>query len=156
MRPFSAGRRGVEVTLRDVEQDLLAGLVTDLRHLLMSEHHETLRRLQPPAHPGDDDAEAGYRAMVDDELLRGRLDALDVVDETLGGAVLDDGQVAAWMQALNNLRLILGERLALDGADLQDRDLPDSQAGAVYEWTGYLLEVLVAASWDTLPPATDD
>lgn len=144
--PFTRTADGIVVSLRDFEREMLSKLVTDLRYLLMNEDHEMLRRLKPPAHPGDDEAEAGYRSMVDDEMLRTRLEGLDVVEETVDGGVLDDDQVAAWMQGLNNLRLILGERLALDGADLESHDLPDDQTAAIYEWSGYLLESLVAAA----------
>ena len=81
-----------------------------------------------------------------DELLRGRLDLLDVVDEGIGGAVLDEAGVAAWLQGLNMIRLVLGERLELDGADLAAHELPDGPATVLYEWTGELLEFLVRAA----------
>ena len=51
----------LERVLEDYERELLTNIVTDLRHLLMSEEHEMLRRLKPPAHPGDDEAEAVLR-----------------------------------------------------------------------------------------------
>ncbi|GJM36746.1 MAG: hypothetical protein DHS20C19_01130 [Acidimicrobiales bacterium] len=137
---------GVRVSLADYEQELLTNLVTDLRHLLMAEEHEFLRRLKPPAHPGDDEAEEAYRGLVDDELLRGRLDGLDVLEETMDGGILDDDQVAAWMQALTNLRLILGERLEAGGADLAAHELPDDPAATIFEWAGELLEWLVRAA----------
>ena len=138
---------GVRVSLEDYEQELLVDLITELRHLLMAEEHEFLRRLKPPAHPGDDGAEAAYRGLVDNELLRGRLDGLDVLEATMDGGMLDDDQVAAWMQALTNLRLILGERLEADGHDLEAHDLPDDDVTAViFEWAGELLGWLVQAA----------
>ncbi|MEM7143279.1 MAG: DUF2017 family protein [Actinomycetota bacterium] len=153
--PFVRTGEGVEVHLREHEREVLANLITDLRYLLMSEEHEMLRRLKPPAHPGDDEAEDSYRSLVDDDLLKGRLDGLDVLEETMDGGVLNDDQVAAWMQALNNLRLILGERLALDGADLASHELPDGPTTAIYEWTGELLEWLVRAATGSLPENGD-
>lgn len=144
--PFVAGDGGVVVSLQEREQEVLADLIVDLRQLLMADSHDTLRRLNPPAHPGDEEAEAAYRAMVGDELLRGRLDLLDVVDEGIGGAVLDEAGVAAWLQGLNMIRLVLGERLELDGADLAAHELPDGPATVLYEWTGELLEFLVRAA----------
>jgi hypothetical protein len=149
--PFVPTDEGVQVNLADYEVETLANLITDLRYLLMGEEHEMLRRLKPPAHPGDDEAEASYREMVDDELLKGRLDGLDVLDETMDGGVLDESQVGAWMQALNNLRLILGERLSLEGVDLESHDMPDSPTAAIYGWTGELLEWLVRAATGSLP-----
>ena len=144
--PFVAGDGGVVVSLQEREQEVLADLIVDMRQLLMADSHDTLRLLNPPAHPGDEEAEAAYRAMVGDELLRGRLDLLDVVDEGIGGAVLDEAGVAAWLQGLNMIRLVLGERLELDGADLAAHELPDGPATVLYEWTGELLEFLVRAA----------
>jgi len=84
--------------------------------------------------------------MVGDDLLRGRLELLDVVEAGIEGAVLDEGDVSAWMQGLNMIRLVLGERLELDGADLESHQLPQGPATFLYEWTGELLEFLVRAA----------
>jgi len=137
---------GVEVDLDEHEQEVLANLIVDLRHLLMADSHDALRRLKPPAHPDNEEAEASYREMVDDDMLRARLELLDVVDAGIPGATLDEAAIAAWMQALNMMRLVLGERLELDGADLNSHELPEEPAAYLYEWLGHLLEVLVRAA----------
>ena len=144
--PFLPADEGVEVNLGEHEQEVLENLIVDLRHLLMADSHESLRRLKPPAHPDNEEAEAAYREMVDDDLLRARLELLDVVEAGIGGATLDEGDGAAWMQCLNMMRLILGERLELDGADLEAHELPEGPATFLYEWTGELLEFLVRAA----------
>jgi hypothetical protein len=144
--PFSRTRGGVRVQFGSYEQEVLANLIRDLRELLMADAHPTLRRLKPPAHADNAEAEAHYREMVDDEMLRGRLDLLDVVEAGIGGTTLDEEGVAAWMQSLNIMRLILGERLALEGADLESHELPEGPATSLFEWTGALLESLVRAA----------
>jgi hypothetical protein len=144
--PFVPGDDGVVVNLGEREQEVLASLIVDLRELLMADSHDTLRRLKPPAHPDNEDAEAAYREMVGDDLLRGRLELLDIVEAGIEGATLDEGDVAAWMQGLNMIRLVLGERLELDGADLESHELPEGPATFLYEWTGELLEFLVRAA----------
>lgn len=144
--PFLPTDEGVEVNLGEQEQEVLENLIVDLRHLLMSDSHDSLRRLKPPAHPDNEEAEAAFREMVDDDMLRTRLELLDVVDDSTGGAMLDESGVAAWMQCLNMMRLILGERLELDGADLAAHQLPEGPATFLYEWTGELLEFLVRAA----------
>ena len=103
-------------------------------------------RLKPPAHADNAEAEAAYRELIDDDLLRSRLDLLDTVESGIAGATLDEDGVAAWMQSLNIMRLILGERLSLEGADLESHDLPDGPASSLFEWTGGLLEILVQAA----------
>lgn len=149
--PFLPEDEGVRVNLQEHEQEVLANLITDLRHLLMADSHDALRRLKPPAHPDNEEAEAAYRELVDDDLLRARLELLDIVEEgadptSPDDVVLDDEGVAAWMQGLNMIRLVLGERLELDGADLESHELPDEPATFLYEWTGELLEFLVRAA----------
>ena len=144
--PFVSGDGGVVVNLQEHEQEVLANLIVDLRQLLMADNHDALRRLKPPAHPDNEEAETAYREMVGDDLLRGRLELLDVVEAGIEGAVLDEGDVSAWMQGLNMIRLVLGERLELDGADLESHQLPQGPATFLYEWTGELLEFLVRAA----------
>ncbi len=144
--PFLPTEVGVEVNLQEHEQEVLENLIVDLRHLLMADAHDALRRLKPPAHPDNEEAEAAYRELVDDDMLRSRLDLLDVIDHGMNGATLDEEGVGAWMQGLNMIRLVLGERLELDGADLQSHELPEGPATFLYEWTGELLEFLVRAA----------
>ena len=144
--PFVSGDGGVVVNLQEHEQEVLANLIVDLRQLLMADNHDALRRLKPPAHPDNEEAETAYREMVGDDLLRGRLELLDVVEAGIEGAVLDESDVSAWMQGLNMMRLVLGERLELDGADLESHQLPQRPATFLYEWTGELLEFLVRAA----------
>lgn len=144
--PFLPEESGVRVNLAEYEQEVLANLIVDLRQLLMSDSHEALRRLKPPAHPDNEEAEAAYRELVDDDMLRARLELLDIVDDTMAGSSLDEAGVAAWMQGLNMMRLVLGERLEVDGADLESHDLPEGPAGFLYEWIGERLEFLVRAA----------
>ena len=145
--PFVPGDGGtVVVDLQEHEEEVLANLVVDLRQLLMADSHDTLRRLKPPAHADNAEAEAAYRELVDDDLLRARLELLDVVEQGVPGTTLDDEGIAAWMQALNMMRLVLGERLELDGADLQEGALPQGPATFLFEWIGELLEILVQAA----------
>jgi hypothetical protein len=153
--PFTRGRDGVVVEFIDYERDVLAALIGDLRDLLMVDDHPALRRVKPPARPDDAEAEAGYRAMVDDDLLRGRFELLDVVEEGIEGTVLDEAGVAAWMQSLNMMRLILGERLSQEGVDLESDDLPTGPVTSRYEWLGQLLGLLVAAAEPDLPGPED-
>ncbi|MEQ8842763.1 MAG: DUF2017 family protein [Acidimicrobiales bacterium] len=144
--PFlPGGDHTVVVDLQDGEQEVLTNLIVDLRHLLMADSHDALRRLKPPAHADNAEAEAAYRELVDDDLLRSRLDLLDTVEAGVGGATLDEDGIAAWMQALNMMRLVLGERLELDGVDLVADDLPDGPASFLFQWVGELLELLVRA-----------
>lgn len=150
----------VIVDLPQDEQDMLAHVLPQLRELVMGETDPALRRLSPPARPDDDDAEAFYRQMVTDDLLQSRLEAIEIVEEGIGGTTLDDEGVSAWMHSLNALRLVLGERLDVDviGNDaLENLPDDDDRVGivALYEWLGWLLEQLVAAAMNALPEGDD-
>lgn len=149
------------VDLPEDEQEMLTHVLPQLRELVMGEADPALRRLSPPARPDDEEAEAFYRQMVTDELLRSRLEAIEVVEQGIGGTALDDAGIDAWMHSLNALRLVLGERLDVDvlGHDaLHDLPEHDDRAPivALYEWLGWLLEQLVDAAMNGLPDGADD
>ncbi len=144
----------VVVELPEDEQNMLRHVLPQLREMLMADDDPALRRLTPPAQPDDDEAEANYQSMVADDLLRSRLEAIEVVEEGIDGVGLDESGVAAWMHSLNALRLVLGERLDIDvlGSDaLHDLDPDDARAPiiALYEWLGWLLEQLVEAAMNS-------
>ncbi|MDG1876749.1 MAG: DUF2017 family protein [Acidimicrobiales bacterium] len=150
----------VVVNLPDDEQQMLAHVLPQLRELVMAETDPALRRLRPAARPDDDEAEAAYREMIDNDLLRSRLEAIEIVEEGIGGTTLDDEGVSAWMHSLNALRLVLGERLDVDvigNEALENLPDDDDRVGivALYEWLGWLLEQLVAAAMGALPEGDD-
>ncbi|MFQ5556357.1 MAG: DUF2017 family protein [Acidimicrobiales bacterium] len=148
---FRPGDGGLQVKLRTDEQEIIAYLVGQLRELLMADQDPNLVRLKPPARRDDPEADAEYREMVGDDLLRHRLEAIDTVEVGLAGGVIDDEAVTAWLQTLNALRLVLGERLEADDDPLGD----EADAYALYEWLGWLLEQLVRAAATDLPSASD-
>lgn len=143
----------VRVDLPTDEQDLLRTVLPQLREMLMAADDPALHRLSPPSRPDDDEAEATYRGMVDDDLLIQRLEAIEVVEEGIDGVDLDEHGVAAWMQSLNALRLVLAARLDIDIlghdpiADLDDED-PLMPLASLYEWLGFLLGSLVDEAMD--------
>jgi hypothetical protein len=153
-------RRGsgkYRVKLRSSEQIILGSLVHQLREQLMASTDEPhLRRLFPPAYANDAERDAGYQVLTRDELLEGRLAALDVVERTLDGSHdLDESELTAWMSTLNSLRLVIGTRLDVD-EDLPELDESDPLAPeyALYEFLGWILAQVVDALGSDLPPPT--
>jgi hypothetical protein len=144
-------RRGpgrYQVRLASNGRLLIGSLVQQLREqLLTSTDQPALRRLFPPAYANDPERDAGYQVLTRDELLEGRLAALDVVERTLdGGDDLSHDELTAWMTTLNSLRLALGTRLDVD-EELPQLDPEDPLAPdyAVYEYLGWLLAHIVEA-----------
>ena len=68
------------------------------------------------------------------------------MEASLGAKVLDPDQVTAWVQAINQIRLVLGTRLDVDEDDAEfDPDAPDAAARAVYAYLALLLDQFVDA-----------
>ncbi|MDE0117853.1 MAG: DUF2017 family protein [bacterium] len=136
--------------LRHEERALIAAIAPDLRALLADDPaDEVLTRLFPTAVPDDPDAEAEYREMVRDELVSKRLARLDTVAELAEATVLDREQLAAWMGAVNDIRLVLGTRLEVtedDEFEETDEEDPEAVARSAYWYLGWLMEHLVEAS----------
>ena len=134
------------VRISDDERDLIAGLASQLRDLLLSDQTEGLERLFPPGYANDPDRDQEYQQLTHDELLTKRLDSVDVVEQTITMKTLTEDQLSAWMGAVNDLRLVLGTRLDvsedMDGVDFDD---PRAHAFAVYHYLTHLLAEIVDA-----------
>ena len=145
-------RKGhVVVDLDAREREILRELVDQLRTLLLSGTEPSLRRLFPTAHPDDEARERDYQSMVHGTLLEHRLQTLERFEAGLGATSITVADTAAWMGALNDLRLVLGTALDVSEDDIVfDPDAPDAYAQAVYHFLGALLEQVVEVQFTTL------
>ena len=105
-------------------------------------------RLFPAAYPDDAEAAAEYDRLVRDDLVAQRLDAIRIVRETVDAQRLDEAQLSSWCGALNDLRLVLGERLGVtedlyaDGIDPRNPRAPQLE---LYAWLTWLQAHVVDA-----------
>ncbi|QYG91094.1 DUF2017 family protein [Iamia sp. SCSIO 61187] len=115
-KPVARKRDGTYVLrLDDAMTGLLTALVDQLDPLLDDPSADRgLRRLFPPAHTDDVLAEAAWEIEQGGRLRDARRAALEVV-RTAGGEPLTEDQLVAWVQGVNALRLVLAERLDVDG-----------------------------------------
>jgi Domain of unknown function (DUF2017) len=148
-RRIERGRGGeIRVRLPQEERELLRSLPGQLRGLLAADD-PSLVRLFPKAYADDEEAEAAYRELVRDELVEGRLEALRVLEETADADRLDDEQLAAWIGALNDFRLVLGTRLDVTeevySSPVSPRD-PRAPELALYGYLTWLQEEAVLAA----------
>jgi hypothetical protein len=115
-----------------------------------------LARLFPDAYPDDPDATAEFRRYTQADLTAERRRranvALETLDRIKGGGRLSliPVEAAAWLGALNDLRLVLGTRLEITSDDQepgQDFGPSDPRTAyvPVYYYLGYLQETLVEA-----------
>ena len=157
-RRISRTRHGTyAVRLPAEERQLLASLVDQLRELLeLTTDDPSVRRLFPTAYHDDAERDQEYQQLVRDELLERRLTALSTVEESAEAAELDEAQLGAWLTALNDLRLVLGTRLDVsEDQDAIDEAHPDAPAMAVYGYLSVLLNDVVDALAEDLPPPTE-
>ena len=138
MEPLPDG--GYRLRLGDGERGALLDLFDELRSLVVAED-DAVGRLFPAAFRDDAEASAEYDRLVRGELVSGRLAALDTVRETIHADRLDEEQLAAWCGALNDLRLVHGERLGVT-EDTYERELdpsdPRAPALAIFGWLTWL------------------
>jgi Domain of unknown function (DUF2017) len=145
VRPLRKG--GYRVNLDAFERETLRSLVAELRELIQLEDG-SVARLFPAAYRDDPRASEEFADMTRGELAAGRLGALLTVEATLEADRLDEEQLAAWCGALNDLRLVLGERLGVTedlyetGIDPRD---PRARELALYGWLTWLQGNVVEA-----------
>jgi hypothetical protein len=147
-------RAGYVLRLDREEIELIVRLLSELRSIMLSDDPATaplLRRLFPPAYHLQDDAEAEaeYQRFMRDDLVASRLESINRVESVLqSGAAMDDETVAAFMQALNGVRLVLGTLLDVseehDPARVRDDD-PMVGEHHLYTFLSWLLESTVLA-----------
>jgi hypothetical protein len=145
---FRRLRRGVyQLRLPPEERSALRGLCEDVRAALASDD-PSAGRLFPPGHADDPVTSHEFQAMVRDDLMASHLRALDTVEQTIDETRLSDEQSAAWLAALNQIRLVLGTRLEVT-EELYETGLPpgDPRADglAMYHYLGFLQEQVVEA-----------
>jgi len=149
------GSGEIRVRLAREERALVRSVVESVRKRLDDDPDDVgLRRLFPPAHAHDAEAEREYRDLVHDGLLEGHRRALTLVEETLDRDRLTPEQAEAWLGALNDVRLVLGTLLDVTeetyAAELDEHDPRDREL-AVFAYLSWLQEQLVEA----LAPGVD-
>lgn len=153
VRPLRDG--GYRLSLDADEREALRGLCAELRGLIEGDD-PGVARLFPAAYRDDAEASAEYDQLVRGELAAGRLRSLRIVDETSRADRLDEEQLAAWCGALNDLRLVLGERLGVTEelyvSGIRRGD-PRAPQLALYGWLTWLQGEVVEALASRLPDA---
>lgn len=156
VRRLTRGRGGgVRLRLAARERELLRGLAAELEARLTDDADAPdFARLFPPAYAEDPEGEREYRALVHEELLGGKREALQAFTASLEHATLTEEELDAWLRVLNDLRLVLGTRLDVSettfagGLDPRDPDAPDL---ALYSYLSWLQEQAVEAAAFVLP-----
>ncbi|HEX7248696.1 MAG TPA: DUF2017 family protein [Actinomycetota bacterium] len=133
------GRFAVRLSAR--ERDAVRTFTQQLRTLLTSEHpssDEGVARLFPPAVPDDVLGNLEYEQRHGNELLLGRLEALDTVERTLGADELTETELLAWLGSLNSIRLVIGTRIGVTEDSTEADFAGDEQTSEMFSLYAYL------------------
>jgi hypothetical protein len=151
-------RGGYLLRLPSEERELLRSLPAQLLEVLRVDGRRqadpNLRRMFPSAYADDPGADDEFRWLMRDELLKGKVAALQIVEETADAEHLTGPQLEAWLGALESLRLYLGTSLDVTEetyVEELDPDDPAAPALALYGYLSWLQEQAVEALSSSLP-----
>ena len=145
LQPLADG--AYRLDLAEEERTAVRRLCVELRELVARED-DAVERLFPAAFRDDPEASAEFDRLARGGLVSERLAALDTVRVTVDAQRLDEEQAGAWCGALNDARLVLGERLGVtedlyaDGIGRRDPRAPEL---AFYGWLTWLQGEIVEA-----------
>ncbi len=149
-------QRGCELHLPPEERALLEMLPKELAALLRGVGieqplPESVRRLFPRAYVRDEEAEQIYEQSTRRELLESHLSSLETLRQYAHATHLDEETTAAWMAALNDLRLVLGTVLGVTDEDVGiPDDAPETEA-VIYQYLTMLQAELIDVMEQWLP-----
>jgi hypothetical protein len=138
-----------ELKLSADEREVLRGLPTQMRDALqLGKNDPAVARLNPQACLDDEEVDAEFHRLMDEDLNDGRLAALAVFENTVDSARLDEEEAMAWLRAVNDVRLLLGTRLDVSEDPAQRKVSPDDPRApgfALYDYLSLLTQELVEA-----------
>jgi hypothetical protein len=128
---------GYRLRLDDAERRLVRDLCDELRQHIERDD-PAVARLFPAAYRDDAEANEEWERLVREGLVDGRLTAIHRVESTMRAEELDEEDAAAWCGALNDIRLVLGERLGVtEETDVEWLAARDASY-AIYAWLTWL------------------
>lgn len=139
VRRVGPDRFAVRLSVR--ERDAVRTVTEQLRTLLTSEHpssDEAVARLFPPALPDDVLGNLEYEQRHGNELLLGKLEALDTVERTLDADELAETELLAWLGSLNSIRLVIGTRIGVTEDATEADFAADEQTSDLFSLYAYL------------------
>lgn len=123
------------------ERTTVAAFVEQLHGLLIAEDPSSdpaVARLFPAAYPEDVLANLEFERTHGDDLLKGKLAALDTMQATLQRNELTEEETLAWLGSLNTLRLVIGTRLDIREESTAADFAGDEVAAGSFELYSYL------------------
>lgn len=148
----ASGRGGVDLELPSEVRRLVSSLARQLDELLHDPEAADdpgLARLFPPAAVDDPMQALGFEQLMGRAIRDGKLEAAAILRATADASHLSDDEAHAWMRGLNDIRLLIGTRLAItEETDVEElfADPLMEHAAIVYVALTELVELLVRAT----------
>ena len=151
-----------EVRLSASERDVVRSFAAQMRALLTAEtaaSDPAVARLFPPALPDDDVlGNLEYEQQHGDELLLGKLEAIDTLERTAAATEVSEDELVAWLGSLNSIRLVVGTRLGVTEESTERDFAGDEEASGLFELYGYFTWLqgwVIEALGDRPEPSAD-
>jgi hypothetical protein len=146
-------RGGFAISLEPAEREILRSLPAILRSVIGTGDADdpAMRRLFPRAFMDDEGASAEFDAVVREDLVAQRMAAIETLERTAGSERLSEDELVGWLGAMNDLRLVIGVRLAVtEESTARDYagDQKDERAYALYAYLTALEDDVVRALAD--------
>jgi hypothetical protein len=78
-----------------------------------------------------------YEQQHGDELLLGKLEAIDTLERTAAATEVSEDEMLAWLGSLNSIRLVVGTRLGVTEESTESDFADDEEAAGLFELYGY-------------------
>ena len=128
--------------LSEDERAVLRRLATDVVGNIEARDDRSTYRLFPPGYSEDLGRQVEYDRLMRDDLQASHIGALGLLSETADAGSLDEGQLYAWVRALNQVRLVLGTRLEITDDDSAMPELAETDPAfglwLIYEYLAVL------------------
>jgi hypothetical protein len=150
-----AGGGQYRVRLPPDAREWVASLADEMELLVAIDNADT-KRLFPTAYPNDPELDAGYQVLAREQLIDSRREAIALVRASVGNELVSEEELSAWMNVVNDLRLVMGTKLDVSEDDHGiDFDGPDVEDQIVYRGLSELLAEIVDGLTATLPDPED-
>ena len=145
--PIQRNADGLYVlNISDDERTVIVDLLSQLEMLVADPNNPAVRRLFPTAYLNDPERNNEYVRLMHEELSASKIAAIATAKRVLqSDAPLTEGEVMAFMQVVNSLRLVLGTLLDVGENDdeLPEPDEPNAASWHLYAYLGWMLEWIV-------------
>ncbi len=122
-------------------------LLIDMKELALThveENSPASRRIFPVAYENSPEMEMDFSQLTREPLTRHHRETLEMFGSSLSNSEITEDEALAWMNALNDMRLILGTALDIDEERAApDENDPNYEGYVVYDLLTYLQGALI-------------